>query len=179
MLNCQSPSHSFRRGRQLQATVGRYTAALGLIYLFTNTYPERHTMNNLEDVKKHIANHKRKYIIAGAVAGVAAIGVGGYILGTKSVPQNVENLTSVKPKIQQIMNWKPTATLEVTVECLGDPGNIIQDVTTGTIYASQNQAAKALGVYPARISEHLAGKLPNVQGHELVNLGKAHVLGAK
>lgn len=131
-------------------------------------------MNNLDSVKAHLKRNKRTYVIAGAVVGVAAVGVGGYILGARTVPNHVDTL--VAPR--QMMNWKPVQTVEVVVEALGDPGNIIQDVTTGTIYASQRQAAKALGVYPTRITEHLAGKIPNVQGHELINLGKAHVLGS-
>lgn len=132
-------------------------------------------MKNLEEVKKHIANHKRAYIIAGAVVGVAAVGVGGYILGAKTVPKMAE--TVVSPR--QTLNWKPVQTVEVTIEALGDPGNIIQDVTTGTIYASQNQAAKALGVSNTMVARHLNGLKDSVNGHELVNLGKAHVLGEK
>jgi plasmid maintenance system antidote protein VapI len=61
------------------------------------------------------------------------------------------------------------------VEALGDPGNIIQDTTTGIVYASQGQAARALGVFPARISENLTGKLPNVNGHCFTKIGKAAV----
>ena len=137
-------------------------------------------MKNLEEVKKHIANHKRAYIIAGAVVGVAAVGVGGYILGTKTVPRELETLTKIEPKISQSgFVWKSPPTINITVEALGDPGNIIQDVTTGTIYASQRQAADALGVYPSRVSEHLKGAREHIDGHKLINLGKAHVLGEK
>lgn len=126
-------------------------------------------------IKKHVNDHKKVYLIAGAVVTVGAAAGAGYILGTRTVPKEIS--TQVAPSQTAALCYKPmlTQTVEVTVEALGDPGNIIQDLTTGTIYASQNQAAKALGVYPARISEHLAGKIPNVQGHMLQFLGKAAV----
>ncbi|UVK59340.1 HNH endonuclease [Gordonia phage Pherobrine] len=129
--------------------------------------------NVASKVKAHVQENKKYYIIGGVVVVGIAIGTSGYILGTKTSPKEVENL--ITPKINQVLSWKPEATLEVYIEALGDPGNIIQDTTTGTIYASQGQAARELGVYPSRISEHLAGKIPNVQGHVLKNLGKAAV----
>lgn len=130
--------------------------------------------NAFDQIKKHVQDNKKYYIIGGVVVGLAAAGTAGYILGTKTAPKEVENL--VAPSIRQSgFVWKSPPTLEVHIEALGDPGNIIQDMTTGTIYASQGEAARALGVYPARISEHLTGKLEHVQGHILKNLGKAHV----
>lgn len=66
-------------------------------------------------------------------------------------------------------------TIDVHIEALGDPGNIIQDLTTGTIYASQGQAARELGVSANRISDHLNGRLKDVAGHTFERLGKAHV----
>ena len=132
------------------------------------------------NVTKHVTDHKRAYIIGGAVVGVSAIAAGSYILGARSVPREVENFTNVEPKnIINGLAWKPVQTIEVTVEALGDPGNIIQDVTTGTIYASQNQAAKALGVDKSVVTRYLQGTLDSVKGHQLVNLGKAHVLDSK
>lgn len=114
----------------------------------------------------HFRENKAAYLTGGVcfLAGVATT-----IIFVKKA--DVE----ISPKIQQILSYKPHAVLEVHIEALGDPGNIIQDMTTGTIYASQNQAARALGVRSARISEHLAGKIPNVSGHTLTKLGKAVV----
>lgn len=80
---------------------------------------------------------------------------------------------NVNPK--QILAWKSTQTIEVIIEALGDPGNIVQDTTTGTVYASQGQAARALGVDASTVSKHLNGVLPNVRGHVLTKLGKAAV----
>ena len=81
----------------------------------------------------------------------------------------------VNAKQVQLLTWKSKQTLEVHIEALGDPGNIIQDTTTGIIYASQNQAARELDVHPSVISRHLNGLLPTVKGHTLAKLGKAPV----
>ncbi|QGJ88070.1 membrane protein [Gordonia phage Avazak] len=125
----------------------------------------------IDKVKKHVQDNKKYYLVGGVmIAGSAAL-AGAYILGTKAAPKEVMN--HISPR--QTLNWKPTQTLEVYVEALGDPGNIIQDTTTGTIYASQNQAAQALGVSRTHISDHLKGAAESVKGHQLVKLGKAHV----
>lgn len=131
--------------------------------------------NVASKVKAHVQENKKYYIIGGVVVGGIAIGTSGYILGMKVSPKNVENLVAPSIKQQGLVVWKPEATLEVYIEALGDPGNIIQDTTTGTIYASQNQAAKALGVAGSRVSKHLNGLLSDVDGHTLVRLGKAAV----
>lgn len=112
----------------------------------------------------HFRENKAAYLTGGVcfLAGVATT-----IIVVKKA--DVE----ISPKIQQILSYKPHATLEVHIEALGDPGNIIQDMTTGTIYASQNQAAKALNLNASRISQHLHGKVDNVEGHTFEFLGKA------
>lgn len=130
-------------------------------------------MSKIESIKNHVREHKKAYVIGGTVAAVGAAAGVGYILGVRSVPQSVETMVNVRPI--QALTYKSKQTVQVYVEALGDPGNILQDLTTGTIYASQNQAAKALEVNPARISEHLQGKLPHVKGHTFSLLGKATV----
>ena len=132
-------------------------------------------MNKIDQIKKHVQDNKKYYIIGGVVVGLAAAGTAGYILGTKTAPKEVENL--VAPSIKQSgFVWKSPPTLEVHIEACGDPGNIVQDLTTGTIYASQNQAAAALGVDKAAVSRHLKGLSDFVAGdHVLTKLGKAHV----
>jgi len=120
----------------------------------------------VKSVRTHIRNNKVTYIACGVTAVVVA-GVTYYVCGNSA-------LVNVRPI--QILNWKSHQTIEVVIEALGHPGNVIQDVTDGvggTIWASQNQAAKALGVLPARISEHLAGKIPDVAGRVLMKIGTA------
>lgn len=119
-------------------------------------------------IKTHLQKHKAVYITGGVclVVGTAA----GVLIGGRPLVE-----TQVSSKIIQVLSWKPKATLEVYVEALGDPGNIIQDTTTGTIYASQGQAARELGLNPARISEQIRGIRDTVNGHTFEVLGKAPV----
>lgn len=131
-------------------------------------------MSKLENIKNHVRENKKVYVVgASSLAVGAAVGV-GYALGVRTTPKDVETLIAPSNKINGLA-WKPTQTIEVVVEALGDPGNIVQDMTTGTIYASQNQAAKALGVDKSVVTRHLQGTLETIKGHTLVKLGKAVV----
>lgn len=123
--------------------------------------------NKIDSVKSHFRRNKNIY--AAATVGVAT----GALVCFVAIKRPTEIL--VNPKVQQILSWKPQATIEVHIEALGDPGNIVQDITTGTIYASQGQAARELGLNAARISEQLRGRIPNVGGHVFEKLGKAAV----
>ncbi len=119
----------------------------------------------IEKSKSHLTENKVTYILCGATVITTAIMV--YIYKGKLDKVLVQN------KIAQVLSWKPTATIEVYIEALGDPGNIVQDLTTGIVYASQGQAAREFGVNPARISDHLHGIIPDVNGHVLIRLAKA------
>ena len=115
----------------------------------------------------HFKKNKKVYITGGICL---VVGAASAVLALRNPSDmNVDN------KIQQILSWKPQATLEVHIEALGDPGNLIQDISTGVIYPSQGKAARDLGLDPARISDHLNGKLPDVKGYVFERLGKAHV----
>jgi hypothetical protein len=121
-------------------------------------------LDRIEKVKKHLKENRVTYYV-GATCLVVGAAVG--------LSLNSKALIHIRPI--QVMTWKSKQTIEVFIEALGDPGNIIQDITTGSVYASQGQAARELGVSPARISEHLSGKLPNVKGHVFKFLAKAPV----
>ena len=121
----------------------------------------------LEKVKEHLKKHKTAYLVTvGTVAGVALGAV---------VTAVIQKNPQVINKPVQILTWKSKQTIEVYIEALGDPGNIIQDNTTGSIYASQGQAARELGLNPARLSEHLNGTRDQVAGRTFTRLGKAPV----
>jgi hypothetical protein len=119
----------------------------------------------IQKVRDHFRENKTLYITGGVclIAGVA----GGALAFRKNA--------LVDNKITQVLSYKPEAKLEVFIEALGDPGNIVQDTTTGSIYASQGQAARELGVSPIHISQHLNGKREHVNGHTFTKLGKAAV----
>lgn len=129
-------------------------------------------MSKIENIKNHVRENKKVYI--GTAAGLAvgaAVGVG---IGVGLSVRQSGPITNVRPI--QAFAYKSNQTVEVIVEALGDPGNIVQDMTTGTIYASQNQAAKALGVDKSIISRHLHGSVESINGHILQKLGKAAVV---
>jgi len=52
-------------------------------------------------------------------------------------------------------------------------GNVVQDTTTGKIFASQKRAAQQLRVPQSQISQHLNGQLEDVKGHVFTKLGRA------
>lgn len=121
----------------------------------------------MSKIQDHWKIHKTKYLIGGGMIASAGVGVGvGLVLNNKLL---------VKNQIIQILSWKPSASLEVYIEALGDPGNVIQDMKTGSVYASQGQAARELGLSPSRISDHLNGRTDHVGGHVFKKIGKAAV----
>ena len=126
-------------------------------------------MSNVEQIKKHFKKNKVVYISTGCGVGV------GLVAGIL-ISKNVVNKTTVA-EMKNVVAWKPTQitkqVIEVTIEALGDPGNVVQDTTTGIIYASQNQAARELNLRASDISRHLSGYTNNVKGHVFVKLGKA------
>lgn len=119
----------------------------------------------IERVKSHLRENKKVYLSGTIGVGIGA--VGALLTANKS--------SLVKNAQIQLLTWKSNQTLEVFIEALGDPGNIIQDNVTGTIYASQGQAARELGISASEISKHLNGKKDHVSGHIFTRLGKAAV----
>ena len=122
-------------------------------------------MSKVNKIKEHFKRNKKEYITGGVCL---VVGAAGAVL-------SLRNTALINTKAVQVLTWKSNQTIEVHIEALGDPGNIIQDTATGDIWASQNQAAKALGVTASRVSSHLKGKQADVDGHVLTKLGKAHV----
>jgi len=115
-----------------------------------------------ERTKQHLKDNKEAYIVGGTCLVV------GCVAGI-ALANNAEVIQIVDAFKVQIAS----PTTNIVIAALGDPGNVVQSLTTKEVWASQGAAARALGVAPARIVEHLAGKIPNVSGHELKILGKA------
>lgn len=124
-------------------------------------------MSKIEKIKTHFRENKKVYIACGVTAAATAIGTAFVLSDRGSV------ITKFYTKQIGVVNKNNN--IEVYIEALGDPGNIVQDTVTGTVYASQGQAARGLGVTPARVSEHLSGKIDSINGHVLTRLGKAPV----
>jgi hypothetical protein len=116
--------------------------------------------SKFQQVKKHFCENKKTYL-----AGAGGLAMGAlFAKNAAAIQQTIDSW-----KLIHIQYKSPN----MVINALGDPGNIIQCVETGTVYASQNQAARELGVAAARISEHLHGKLPHVNGQHFEIIAKA------
>lgn len=115
-----------------------------------------------ETVKAHVIKHKEAYIFGG----LGVLGIVTTILIMKNI-NGVRNITAGdnslvmldKSKIENFNFFSP-----------GNSGNVIQDTATGEIWPSQNAAAEALNVSRTHISDHLNGKLPDLNGRVLKKL---------
>ena len=118
----------------------------------------------IERIKNHLVENKKVYIaaVAGAVMGGIVVLM---IIKYRRLPSEINVTRILSPGDENIM--------KVFINPLGDPGNVVQCVETGTVYASQGQAARELGVSTARISQHLSGLTPHIYGNHLIILGKA------
>lgn len=117
----------------------------------------------LERAKKHLAENKWTYIsVTGAIV---VAGTVGFVLGQEGY-QKIEMLNF---KINCPDNSKTT----IVLNRRGTQSNFVRDLDTEAIYESQNLAAKALGVHPSKVSDHLHGRIKNVQGHHLEVIGEA------
>ena len=116
-------------------------------------------------IKKHFSDHNEAYIAGGV----------GILIGfaTAVVLKDRATMISNKELLNVKVNSPTTNILQLILPALGDPGNVVQCIETGSIYASQGQAAKELGVSATDVSNHLHGKNPHLNGLHLKVLGKA------
>ena len=122
-----------------------------------------------EKIKKHFHENKKVYIAGGVclVVGGVAGAIGGVFSSRKGIAMVVD---AYKLQINS-----PTTNIitQFILPALGDPGNVVQCLETGTTYASQGQAARELGVSATNVGNHLRGKIPDLNGLHLKVLGKA------
>jgi len=119
----------------------------------------------IDRVKKHFADNKGAYIAGGV----------GILVGAATAVVLKDRATMISNKETLNFKWQSPTTniLQLILPALGDPGNVVQCVETGTIYASQGQAARELGSTASTVSKHLAGLVPDVKGSHLKVIGKA------
>ena len=117
---------------------------------------------NYQKVKTHFRENKKVYIAtaAGVVAGAVSVMIFG--------PSQIVLVDSLK-----LINWKSNHTSQTIVQLQrrGTLSNFVKDLDTDAIYESQNLAAKALGVSPSCVSQHLRGIRPHLNGHHLTVVG--------
>ena len=90
----------------------------------------------MSKIKQHFKDHKEAYI-AGGVCLATGVVIGAVTILVVKKGGNQNTLA----EMNNIVAWKPKQIIDVYIEALGDPGNVVQDLTTGTVYASQGQAA--------------------------------------
>lgn len=134
-------------------------------------------MSKFEKLKEHLKTHKELYIglgVGALIGGVAVYSVVNY--GAVINLARAKNLAIAGNN--NTVELAETS-IKITIESMGNSGNIIKDVTTGTIYPSQNAAAKAIGVGKDVVSKHLNGRLPNANDHileKIIDGSAPHVL---
>jgi DNA endonuclease I-HmuI-like, NUMOD-like domain len=119
----------------------------------------------IEKIKDHLKEYRAVYI-SGAV-GIVIGGVGVYILTKKGGSNQITD--SYK------LQWKPTTTNNVTTILmrLGHPGNMVRCIETGEVFASQNRAAKVMGIKASNLCSHLNGRHPHAGGYHFERIGEA------
>ena len=118
----------------------------------------------MEKVKRHILENKEMYAIL-VFAGITCVIMKGRTVGVPRVP----NAIAIRPFTFFSNRTKNIVNVYVR-DGRGHPGYMVADMTTGIIYPSQYEAARALDVSASVVSGHLRGKLSDVSGHQLERL---------
>lgn len=132
--------------------------------IFSHPHRKVRTMTGtrIQKIKTHVQENKKVYI-----------GTGVGILVGSVVTLTATRKTVIIVDSLKLINWKSPHTSQIILPALGDPGNVVQCLETGSIYASQGQAARELGVAPQAVSAHLKGAMPDLKGKHYKRIGKA------
>ncbi len=118
-------------------------------------------------VRAHFEEHREAYIAGAACLLAGAVGA------TTVVARKPDILAA--NKIIALLAWKPTQILEQHVIQIkrGRPGNPVRCVQTGSVFPSQGEAARSMGLSPGNLSQHLNGKYKHVGGYTFNRLEEA------
>jgi hypothetical protein len=133
---------------------------------------QKDTLMNFERIKAHFKRNQKVYVACGTTAVV--VGVGVYIWKARNpvtIPRTGSVTVSDSATITSSIFNTGTMHVNVDLDMRGHPGYIVECVETGKYFASQSQAAKALGVTASRMSKHLNGFSDNVGGFHFVRHG--------
>lgn len=120
----------------------------------------------MEQESSHWDRYKKYYLLGGVVALASLSAFAGYKVGSKnSASGNINGLLNINA--DPIQN-----NITVALVRRGHPGNQILCNQTGEVFASQMRAAKANGISPSSLSEHLRGLKDDVNGLTFENLGE-------
>lgn len=117
-------------------------------------------MTHIEKIKNHLKENYKIYIALGA--GVVIGGAVVYFTKSSPTTVNIGNGIANQIKIESTIG-------NLTIQAPGNSGNILLD-DLGNLYASQNAAAKALGVDKRLVSSHLHGDRDHVMGRTLTKV---------
>jgi len=129
---------------------------------------EESKTSKIEKMRRHIKENKSVYIgtISGVIAGAVVVSI--VMLRTRSRTTQintgcaVNNIETDVTNIYQLVSRFGNK--------LGHPGNAVLDLNTGERWEAQHLAAKNLGVSDSRLSKHLNGDKPNLNGRVLVRV---------
>jgi hypothetical protein len=120
----------------------------------------------IDRIKKHFADNKGAYIAGGVGvligAAVATVVVLKQTEGNKAIVDSYNLIKYKSPHTSQL--------IQVLIPPRGNAGNAIQCNETGSIYPSQNEAVKELGLNAGNLSQHLHGKKDLVNGLSFTKL---------
>lgn len=119
-------------------------------------------MKKLEQIKTHLSENKKAYIIGGSAAtiGIAA----GLILGSRG---------QVSISNPAIINYKPIAnTVQVQMTRPGPKAFVVQCAETQEVWPSIRQAAKDLGIDRGTLAKHLAGEYASAAGQTFAKVAE-------
>ena len=124
-----------------------------------------------ERVETHIQENWKVYATHGValVVGGVAAGLTQRYIGDEE-PQNANVSQKVGLAVNSIIKQDVTIT---QIKTNGHPGNVIEDLTTGEIYYSQREAAKAMGVSNSTIARGIKSgivKAPDGD-HDIISHG--------
>lgn len=110
-------------------------------------------MSKIENIKNHVRENKKVYLIGG---GFVVVGAAGFILGSRG------QISIANPAV---VNYKPIAnTVQVQMTRPGPKAFVVQCVETQEVWPSIRQAAKDLGIDRGALAKHLAGEYDSAAG---------------
>jgi hypothetical protein len=136
--------------------------------------------NKIQIVKTHLRENKKVYVASGITAVVVA-GITALIMRDNTALGGVRERFNAHGGLTNTasFNFRNSQVINVTTvldrEGRGHPGWPVRNLETKRIFFSQREAAMALDIPEGRLSGHLKGLYPDVDGlhFERVNLVEA------
>ncbi|MET0786259.1 MAG: hypothetical protein ABWY25_06095 [Paenisporosarcina sp.] len=109
----------------------------------------------IEDVKEHFKKHKINYAI-----GISCLGLGIFV-GVKINSSSTKIVNNIMPVFNNTAN----------INFGGYSHKIVQCLNTDEIWLTVKSAAQAAGVETSRMSRHLNGHIPHINGKQYAIVG--------